>query len=46
VEDELDSEEEGEASGGPLQDNLPTMLSQIMENNPETQLDATMKFRK
>jgi adenosyl cobinamide kinase/adenosyl cobinamide phosphate guanylyltransferase len=46
VEDELESEDEGENAGGPLQDTLPTMLAQIMTNNTETQLDATMKFRK
>jgi hypothetical protein len=46
VEDELESEDEGENAGGALQDTLPTMLAQIMTNNTETQLDATMKFRK
>lgn len=46
VEDELESEEEGETPGGSLHETLPNMLAGIMSDKPETQLDATMKFRK
>ena len=44
--DELDSDDDADASAAPLDDTLPPMLQAIYSTDAAIQLDATMKFRK
>ena len=45
-EDELDSDEDVEVGTQALSDTLPAMLQAVYSDNQDTQLEATMKFRK
>lgn len=44
--DGLESDDEPEQTGSTLNDSLSQMVHQIYLEDPEQQLDATMKFRK
>ena len=46
TEDELDSDEDVELGSQALGETLPQMLAAVQSNDPNIQLDATMKFRK